>query len=295
MSPTRASLIVNPTAGSGRAAARLPAVEAALRAHGVDFHTERTTGIENARELGAAAAAAGELALTLGGDGLVGCVAGAVADGGGVLGVLPGGRGNDFGRVLGVPEDPAEAVAAVLGAPERALDLGDADGRPFACIASAGFDSVANRIANETKLVRGNLVYAYAALRALISWKPARFTLEMDDQTVSFEGFSFAAANSKAYGGGMFVAPDAELDDGLLDVVCTGRTSRRRALKGLPDVFAGTGKHLEHPWVRVYRTRSLRVSADRPFTIYADGDPIAELPATISVRPGALRALVPGT
>jgi diacylglycerol kinase family enzyme len=124
-----------------------------------------------------------------------------------------------------------------------------------------------------------------------VTWKPARFTLEMDSETISYSGWSFAAGNSKAYGGGMYMAPDAELDDGLLDVVCTGNTTKRRFVSHLPLVFEG--KHVELPGVKVFRTRSMRVSADRPFTIYADGDPIAEMPATISVRPGALRTLVP--
>src|SRR6202008_2666655 len=99
----------------------------------------------------------------------------------------------------------------------------------------------------------------------------------------SFSGYSFAAANSKAYGGGMFIAPDAELDDGLLDVVITEAVSKLHFLINLPKVFKGT--HIENPEVRVLRVRELRVSADRPFTVYADGDPIAELPATITALP----------
>ena len=98
-----------------------------------------------------------------------------------MLGVLPGGRGNDFARVLGIPLDPVAACAVLADGAERPLDLGEAGGRVFAGIASCGFDSEANRIANETRLVRGNLVYAYGALRALIAWRPPRFTVEIDD------------------------------------------------------------------------------------------------------------------
>jgi YegS/Rv2252/BmrU family lipid kinase len=286
---TTVALIVNPHAGNAKP--RLPAIEATLRELGVDFRAAETTSLAHARELATEAVRAGETVLSLGGDGLVGALAGAVSDAGGLLGVLPGGRGNDFGRVLGVPEDGAGAVRAVLGGEEQALDLGDVDGKPFVCLASAGFDSVANRIANETTWLKGAPVYTYAGLRAVIIWKPARFTLEMDTETISYSGYSFAAGNSKAYGGGMFMAPDAELDDGLLDVVCTGNTTKRRFVSYMPLLFEG--KHVELPAVKVFRTRSMRVSADRPFTIYADGDPIAELPATISVRPGALRTLVP--
>src|SRR4051812_32498026 len=158
------ALIVNPVAGGGRAAKRLPAVEDALRGLGSAFHREETSSLVHAEQLARDATAAGETAFTLGGDGLVGAVAGALAESGTPLGVLPGGRGNDFARVLGVPKDAAAAVKAVAGAPARTLDLGDIEGRPFIGIASCGFDSDANRIANEAKHVKGNLVYLYGAL-----------------------------------------------------------------------------------------------------------------------------------
>jgi YegS/Rv2252/BmrU family lipid kinase len=286
------SLIVNPNAGGGRAAQVLPAVEAALRGHGFEVRVTSTRDLPHACELAGAAVAAGEIAATLGGDGLVGCVAGQLAGGDGVLGVLPGGRGNDFARVLGIPRDPVEACTTLANGVERRIDIGDVDGSPFIGIASFGFDSDANRLANETKLIKGDLVYLYAALRALAAWEPARFTLDLDGgERLEFSGYSVACANSRAYGGGMFIAPDAELDDGQLDIVMTGRKPRRRALLDLPKLF--TGEHVHTPAVKVVRAREVRVSADRPFTIYADGDPIAELPATVGLRHRALRVLAP--
>jgi len=288
----RVSLLVNPAAGHGRAARLLPRVEAALALHGVDFHTERTSGLEHARELARAASEAGEPAVTLGGDGLIGCVAGVLAGTDGVLGILPGGRGNDFGRVLGVPDDVDAACAVVAAGVERCIDVGEVDQRTFIGVASAGLDSEANRIANETTAVRGNLVYAYGALRALLAWTPARFELELDGrERIAYSGYSVACANSKAYGGGMFIAPDAELDDGKLDVVCTGLGTRRRCVYNLPKLFEG--RHVESPSVRVMRATEVRVSADRPFTMYADGDPIGELPVTVRARHRALRVIAP--
>src|SRR5215212_10259888 len=176
----RVALIVNPVAGGGRSRKRLPAVEGELRALGIDFHREETSSLVNAEQLAREATRSGEAVFTLGGDGLVGAVAGALAETGTPLGVLPGGRGNDFARVLGVPRDPAEAGRALARAKVRRLDLGEAGGRPFIGIASCGFDSDANRIANEARHVKGQAVYAYAALRALAAWKPARFELVLD-------------------------------------------------------------------------------------------------------------------
>jgi YegS/Rv2252/BmrU family lipid kinase len=220
-------------------------------------------------------------------------VAGALKHSEGVLGVLPGGRGNDFARALGIPLDPKQACAVLAGAVIRKLDLGEVNSRTFISIASCGFDSDANRIANETRLVRGNLVYAYGALRALAGWRPARFEIELDGgdaQTVV--GYTIAAANSGAYGGGMLMAPDASLQDGLLDVVIVGHVPKLRFLRLLPTVFKG--EHVHQPSVSVVRATQVQISADRPFTMYADGDPIAELPATVRVLPGAVRVIVPG-
>jgi YegS/Rv2252/BmrU family lipid kinase len=289
----RAALIVNPHAGGGRAAAALPGVEARLHELGVAFHTERTRDLPHARELASAAVAAGEIAVALSGDGLVGAVADALRGTDGVLGVLPGGRGNDFARVAGIPRDPVAACDVIANGVERPLDLGEADGNGFIGIASLGFDSEANRIANEAPSRLGSLVYVYGALRALISWRPAEFGIQVDGgEEVRFRGWSVGAANSKAYGGGMYAAPGAEFDDGLLDVVFCAETTKPYFVRVvLPRIFKGT--HVELVAVRVLRGAEVRVWADRPFTVYADGDPIGELPITLRAVPAALRVLLP--
>jgi YegS/Rv2252/BmrU family lipid kinase len=287
------TLIVNPAAGGGRAGRALDAVRRALEASGDRYHVELTRSIEHAGELAAGAAAAGEVAVAFGGDGLIGAVAGALRDSDGVLGVLPGGRGNDLARVLRIPLEPVAACAVLTSGGVRPLDLGEAEGRTFVGIASCGFDSVANRIANETRIVRGNLVYAYGAIRALSGWKPARFELTLDDGREHVViGYSVGAANSKAYGGGMYAAPDAELDDGLLDIpTCADMPKWRFLTSLLPKLFDGT--HVNLPEVTVLRASEVTIAADRPFTLYADGDPIAELPATVRALPAAVRVIAP--
>jgi YegS/Rv2252/BmrU family lipid kinase len=288
----KVAVIVNPSSGGGRAGEVLQAVSSALARRGIEHHVETTQSLDHARELAREAAAGGEVAAALGGDGLVGAVAGALVGTGGVLGVLPGGRGNDFARALEIPFDPEGSCAVLADGHQRTLDIGEADGRTFIGIASCGFDSDANKIANETTVVRGNLVYAYAALRALISWRPATFTVQVDGLAPrTVPGYTIAAANSTAYGGGMLIAPNASMTDGLLDVVIIPDVSKARFLKLLPSVFKG--EHVNHPGVEVIRAASVRIAADRPFTMYADGDPIAELPVTVRAVPGAVRVLVP--
>ena len=286
------ALLCNPSAGGGRAARVLPAVQDELRALAVTFHTETTRDLEDARALATTAASAGEAVVTLGGDGLAGCVAGALrAIPGSVLGVLPGGRGNDLVRALGIPLDARAACAVIAAGALRDLDLGDVDGRTFVGIASLGFDSDANRIANAAPSRLGSLVYVYGALRALAAWKPARFDLRLDGEPLQFTGYSVAAANAPGYGGGMLLAPEAQLGDGLFDVALTGDLSKRRFLTLLPKVFKGT--HVREPAYRMLRARELQIDADRPFVLYADGDPIGETPVTIRIVPAALRVLAP--
>jgi len=298
-------LIVNPSAGGGKAGRAAPAVERRLSELGLDVRSERTRDLAHAAALALQAARGGEAVVALSGDGMVGVIADALRDvPGAVIGVLPGGRGNDLARVLGIPDDPLEACATIADGATRALDLGEvatisgtgtqARGRAFVGVASVGFDSDANRIANAAPARLGELVYAYGALRALVAWRPARFELQLDgeDARRSFTGFSVGAANSRSYGGGMRVAPDALLDDGQLEVMVAEHTSKLRfATQLMPRVFKGT--HVELPTVHVFRAAEVTIRADRPFTVYADGDPIAELPVVIRALPGAVRMLVP--
>ena len=296
-SPRPVALLVNPSAGGGRALRALPAVEAELRRLGVPFRVERTESVLHACALAGEAAALEEVVVPFSGDGLVGAVAGALRRReGSIMGVLPGGRGNDFARVCGIPLDPVAACAVLAGGEVRAVDVGEVSGthgagRVFVGIASLGFDSEANRIANEAPSRLGPLVYAYGALRALMTWRPATFDVGGDRERRTFAGWTVAAANASAYGGGMFLAPDARLDDGMLDVVMSAPASRLAFLRGLPRVFKGT--HVELDSVTVVRGAEVRIAADRPFTVYADGDPIGDLPVTIRAIPGAVRVLLP--
>jgi YegS/Rv2252/BmrU family lipid kinase len=252
----------------------------------------RTESLEHGVDAARRAAESGEVPVVMSGDGLVGQIGGALAETDAAMGIVPAGRGNDLARVLGIPSDPAGAVGVLAEGQERRIDVGAANGRRFLCVASCGFDSDANRIANRARLVRGNLVYAYAAIRALIAWRPARFTVTLDDgEPIEFEGYSVAAGNSRAFGGGMFVAPHAQLDDGKLDVVTVSDVSKLRYLRGVPKAFKGT--HLENPEVDERRAAKVEIHANRNFAVYADGEHLTDLPATVSVLPKALRVIAP--
>jgi YegS/Rv2252/BmrU family lipid kinase len=284
-------LIVNPAAGAGRAARLLPDVEAALRSHGIAFRVDRTESIEHARELARAARDAGEIAAAMGGDGLAGAVAGELHSTDALMAVVPGGRGNDLARKLGMDHDPVAAIDVLAAGNERRIDVADAAGTVYVGILSAGFDSIVNEIANSTRLPLGTLVYAYGALRALWSWRPAHWEVVVDGAEHAFTGYAVAVANSGVFGGGMWLVPDAELDDGLLDVALTADRPKAAYLRGLNKVFKGT--HVDEPGFTLLRGREITFRADRPFVPYADGDPVSELPLTVRVVPRALRVIAP--
>jgi YegS/Rv2252/BmrU family lipid kinase len=250
-----------------------------------------TESIEHSREQAAAAAEAGETVVAIGGDGLVRILAGELMNTGSALGIIPSGRGNDFARVLGIPDTPSEAARLVLEGEERLVDVADVNGLPYVGIASVGIDSDANRIANETKTVKGNLVYFYAGMWALVQWKPATFEVVVDGERHSVTGYGVAVANSKAYGGGIMLVPHAELDDGRLDVMLTREHGKLHWLMG--GVKAFKGGHVDDPNLKWLSGSEIEISADRPFTVYADGDPIGDLPVTVRVSKQALRVIAP--
>ena len=291
--PRPLAVLVNPAAAGGRALRVLPEVRAELERLGAEFRVVQTDSPSHARDVAAAAADAGETVGCLGGDGFVGTIAGQLCGTSARLAVLPGGRGNDFARVLGIPREPAEAVRVALAGVERMVDVAEANGRAFVGIASCGVDSDANRIANEARVVKGNLVYLYAAVRALIEWKHANFEVVVDGEHHSFRGCDVLVGNSKAYGGGMYALPHAELDDGLLEVLVTTEKPKTALMRLTMKAF--TGSHVDDPALRFLRGREVEVRADRPFDVYADGDAITTTPLRVRVAERVLRVMVPAS
>jgi YegS/Rv2252/BmrU family lipid kinase len=285
------ALLVNPASAGGRALKALPEVHAVLDELGAQHRTVTTRSIDHAYEEAGRAAGQDETVVALGGDGLLRPLAGALKGTESGLAIVPCGRGNDLARVLGIPTDPGEAARVAVEGRERLIDVASVEGTPYMGIASFGFDSDANRIANEAKRVKGNAVYVYAALRALAGWKPATFTVTVDGDRREFTGYTVAVGNSKAYGGGMFIVPMAELDDGKLDVVVCKQLSKLRFLTELPKVFKGT--HVDSEFTEFFRGEEIEVSSNRPFVIYADGDPIGATPAVMRVERRCLRVVAP--
>lgn len=285
------TLIINPTAANGRALKLLPTVERELSRAVPNVEVVQTRSLAHAESVAASAVRDSEVVAAMGGDGLVAIVANAVRQSDAKLAVIPVGRGNDFARKLGISSDPAQAGGVVSTGVERLVDVAEANGRCFLGICSAGLDSNVQVIANSTRLPLGGFVYTYAALRALARWRSAKWHVIVDGTEHEFVGYSVAVSNSGVFGAGMYLVPDASIDDGQIELVVIKDISKLRYLTTMPKVFNGT--HIGSAGIEIIQAHEVTFEADRPFTAYADGDPIADLPVTVRVLPKALKVLVP--
>jgi YegS/Rv2252/BmrU family lipid kinase len=289
-----ALVVCNPTAGGGRAARLVPDVLARLRIDGVAVQIHRTRSLEDARQAAREAARSFDAVVAVGGDGTVGACAAGLADAGpgarAALAVVPAGGGNDAARALGLPADPLAAAGLLGRLRRRPADLACVAGRAYLNVAGAGFDSEVNRLANQRLgWARGRPRYVGAVLAELVVGRRAEFGLVVDGQASQVRGWMVAVANGPAYGGGMRVAPDASLGDGLLDVVVVHDIGKLEFLRTFPKVFSG--RHVEHPAVSVQRAGRVELHADRALAVYADGEPAGTLPATFEVRRAAVTVL----
>ncbi|MBO2465162.1 MULTISPECIES: diacylglycerol/lipid kinase family protein [Actinomadura] len=293
--PRAFTAIVNPAAGGSASASSMIPLARLLREAGAEVAVEYSRGLDHAHTVARDAAAAGRVVLGVGGDGMVGCVGGALAGTDAVFGIVPAGRGNDFARQLGVPSDPERLAPLLLDGEPRAVDAIEANGTPVLGSVYAGVDAVANANANKTRLLRGSAAYYVGALRAIVSWRAADYRVIVDGEEHRREGYTVVAANSGYYGFGKHIAPDARVDDGLLDVVLVRDASRMLFFAVMRELEAGT--HVRRPQVEVLRGREVRIELAGPpgrtLPYGADGELPGVLPVTAKVMPGALRVLAP--
>ncbi|GII61214.1 diacylglycerol kinase [Sphaerisporangium krabiense] len=292
--PGELVLLVNPAARGGRSSRLLDPVVRRLRAGGRPVSVVVGASAEDALERARAAVAAGPEALVaFGGDGLVHLAVQAVAGTGVPLGVIPAGTGNDIAAAFGIPRDLRAAADVVAAGAVRVADLARTDGGEwFAGVMACGFDSKVNERANRMTGPPGAARYLLAMLRELRAFAPIPFTVTLDGETSAGEATLVAVANTGSYGAGMRVCPQAEPDDGLLDVLTVGPMPAAAFLRVFPRVYRGT--HLGHPAITARRAR--RVTIDAPGVIaYADGERLGPLPLTCEIVPGALRLLAPPT
>jgi len=290
----RIALVANPTAGKGTARAAMSIAVARLRERDVDVTELVGRDGDEALELCRQAVADGTDALVaLGGDGMAHLALQAVAGTFTPLGIVAAGTGNDLATHLGLPvRNPVAAADVVADGHTRTIDsvrLTPLD-RWFGCVLGAGFDSVVNERANLMRWPKGPQRYNLAIAAELPRFRPMPFRLTLDGEVWETEAMLVAVGNASSYGAGMKVTPDAQIDDGLLDVFVLGPVGKVDFLRTFPRVFKGT--HLSHPAATLRRARV--VTLDAPGVVaYADGERMSALPLTCECVPGAVRMLVP--
>lgn len=292
--PRRLLVAVNPAASFGRNRAVGPAVVERLVDAGYEVSMLREANFELLRRETESAFEQGTDGLVVvGGDGMVSLGVNLVAQTGVPLGIVAAGTGNDLARGLGLPyDDPAAATDALLSAlrrPPRAIDAGvirhGALRTWFACVVSTGFDAVVNERANRMTRPRGPSRYTLALVRELATFSPRTYAITIDGVRREQRAMLVSVANNASLGGGMRIAPQADLSDGLLDVFIVHPLSRAGLLAVFPKVFRG--EHVDHPAVEFVRGSRITIEADH-IVAYADGERIGPLPIDVEVVPGAL-------
>lgn len=295
--PRTVVVAVNPMAAFGHRRDVGPRVVERLRDAGHTVVAVDEANIELLRREVARAVEEGTDALVVvGGDGMANLGINIVAGTEVPLGIVPSGTGNDLADGLGIPVGDTEAaidgLLAALGRPPREIDAGLIRHGElttwFGCVLSAGFDATVNERANLMTRPRGRSRYVFALLRELATLHPRPYRITVDGEVLETEAMLVSVANNRSLGGGMRIAPGADLADGRLDLFVVTRMSRPRFLRVFPKVFAG--EHTDLPEVSLRPLGTVRIEAEGVIA-YADGERIGPLPLEVSVVPSALRVL----
>ena len=305
MEKQKAFVIVNPTAANGRVATQWPLVKQRLEALGLEFDFRLTARPAHATEIAREAVSAGiRLVVAYGGDGtLLEVVNGLFGERGkpslATLGIIPGGTGSDFVRTLGIPHDWEEACNRLVNGTVRLVDVGYATFRDlggdetamyFVNVAGLGFDGeVVERVQRSSKALGGTATYLLNLLATLVSYRNKHVTLRFDDSAQERRLNLIVVCNGRYFGGAMYIAPPADLQDGEFDLVILGDFSKPELVANVPKVYKGT--HLTHPKVEIHKARRVSVEAQERMLVQADGELIGQAPATFQVIPGVLRVI----
>ena len=292
-------VIINPTAGGGRALRSVPWVRERL-ARRPEARLELTGRPGDAESLAAGAARRGhDRVIAIGGDGTVQEVVNGLLSAGepATMGIVPLGSGNDLARSLGLPAELASAWRFAIGHATRRIDVARARNgagaeRWFASAGGVGFDAqVAAAMSERRGWQAGRAGYLVTTLTELRRFENRSIRLTIDGATEPANVLFVAIANGAYYGGGMRIAPDAVLDDERLDICVVGDISRLTVLRQLPNLYRGT--HVSHPAVSMRSGAIIEADGDPDTLIHLDGEPFGGLPLQVTISHRALAVAAP--
>lgn len=297
-----AKVIVNPVAGAGRTRRKWPEIMSGLKSLGVRFDHALTEARGHATLLAREAVLDGYgLVISVGGDGTASEVANGIygTEGNTLLGIINTGTGSDYIRTIGVPRLPEEACRRLLDPEVISVDLGEvsyvnngkAKKRLFVNFAGVGLDAgIVRATTRRFKSFGSKPAYLAGLLSTLLCYRNENVAMRLDDETDEKTVCEVLVSNGRYGGGGMLVAPQADPQDGLLDVMRVEGLSRPELLRYLPMVYKGT--HINHPKVSIRQAREIEISPTRPMPLQADGELLGETPVKIRILPMALRVAV---
>ena len=294
----RVTMLTNPASGHGNAPHAAERAIARLQQRGVDVVEIVGTDAEHAGRLVRESLDRGTDALVVaGGDGVISIALQALADGDIPMGIIPAGTGNDHAREYGLPTgDPEAAADIVADGCAETVDLGrivasDGTQKWFGTVVATGFDSLVSDRTNRMSWPHGRMRYNVAMVAELSKLRLLPFRLVLDgDREIITDLTLVAFGNTRSYGGGMRITPNADHSDGLLDITMVHSASRTKLIRLFPTVFKGTHINLD----AVTTDRAATITVESPgINAYADGEYACPLPAEISAVPGALQILVP--
>lgn len=285
----RALLLVNPSAGRGRAARSTSDLSLALEKRGFEVEIQESESGEHLIELAQNAGRGDRLIVSCGGDGTLHHVLQGLDLETARLAVAPLGSGNDFATVVGMPRDVA-GVATVIGEGRTIkVDVALANDRRYLGVAALGFDSVVARFAQGVRFLRGSAIYLYATLRVLASFQPYSLRYDIDGERREERLMLAAVGNTDRYGGGVRITPGADFRDRLLDACIVRECSALELLMTLPGAYRGA--HVKSRFVELIRGRELRFESEVPMEIFADGELVTTTPVTFRIEPRRLEVV----
>jgi diacylglycerol kinase (ATP) len=287
-------VIVNPFAGKGSARRCLAELYEVLDRDFPDHELIQTEGPKHAEMLARESAFRGEaLLVAVGGDGTISEVVNGLAGSGTALGILAVGTGNDVARTLGLPVNrPLEALQLVRRGVRRRIDLGWDGTRYFVSILGIGFPAIVAAEANRQRHFGGALAFSFSVYRRISEMRTARAAIVADGVNMDLECTSILVQNTPFTGGGLRVAPEAEVDDELLDVVIVDDIGKINLLWNFPRIYKGT--HVTNPHFHIFRCRKLEIETDPSLPVTIDGDPHGVSPVHVEVAPAAVAVVVEG-